>query len=763
MPRETRSLLFKAVPRLERGDAKAEKLEQKLLKLGASLWNKGPRALGKLGVKLEDEGAHRELEPGELLDGAREALGDRELVRFLRKVFDVLQRKLAEKKTSTDGAEGSRRSSREDGSRRSSREDGSRRSSREDGSRRSSREAGRDQSARREKRREEPEGRGPREAAKSGRTKKEGPGKERRREPVEVAPVHEEPAAELTMSGEDSGEELAIPADSGEGLALPEDSDVLAIPGEAMLEIDPDEGGGGLDEVDLDDLQLEVAPRKVAADEPRAAAPVLDEGPSGDDAQDADRALARYGRTGDPGDLAEAKKLYKVASKNAEGPVATGAVRGGLARVYFLEGDLEKARDMAKKALKAFPHDPVANAVLCQVEWPQEVERERLTALLARAESALSTSDYDELKAVAKQLEKAHPKEPFGPLLLLAIECDKLSEDLAKPLGEAWRRYPASPAFADILLGPRLERVLIDGCLRWIEREIDKDEAVRGNTVKDIDSPDNVHAGAFQLALGLGRAAVCGRRKLEKEEHQQLIAWVGRALFFAQHYDYAKDVFGAAAKVDRESSMVGDLRRLETQCGVMKRAFDKPGVKFKSGKLDGVGIERYREAVAARLKQVLGDLEGDRGKLDAREAKLVDAILADPARKKAIQKAAKKAELDDPFAVWDALEAEAGALAARSAEPPKKAGGGLFGRVKAAAQGAIDKAKAAAQGAVVASRKAEARRAMGERLRQGPDGGWGDAELDGFLAKAALIEPRLDYLESVAEDLRAAAGRAGEL
>ena len=718
MARDITTLLHKAVPRLKKGDAKAQKLEARIVKLGASLWNKGPRGLRKIGVKLEPDD-HRPLERDELLEGAREILGDREFVRFVRKVKDVLSQKLAKKASATQGAAGG--------------------------------ESGSGRVSSKEKRRK-------------ARRKREAIEEQEQLEQVAV----ERPQTDLTMSGSGA---LAIPEDSGEGLVIPDDEGGLAIPGDdelAVPSLEPESGGGAdaLD-FDLDNLDLEVAsPSAGAAAEATPASLGIDEGQDDDDAaRGAERALLRYGRTGEKSDLEAAKKLFKQAVKEAEGPVAQGAARGGLAKVYFLGGDLDKAKDLANKALKAFPHEPTANAVRCQVEWPKEVERERIKALLARAESAMSTSDHGEVKAVAKTLHKEFPKEPFAGLLLLAVECDTMSSDLEEPLRKAWKHYPASPEFGDLLLGERLERQIVGHGTDWLLTKIDDtadDGEVLKATVKDPTGKDNVWAGAFQIPLGLSRAALCGRRKMDTSEKQNVVLWAGKCVFAAQYYDQAKEIFGKAARVDREGGAIGEIRKMETQCGVLKRAFDRPGVKFKSGKIDGVGIERYREAVAARLKLVLDDLEGDRGKLEAKEAKIVDAILADPARKKAIQKAAKKAGNEDPFAAWDALEAEGAAAAEKPAKAEKKKGG-LFGRMKAAAAGAVEKAKAAAQGAMLASKKKEARRAMGERLRDRPDKGWGDKELDSFLAKAALIEPRLDFLDSLAEDLRAAAGRAKDL
>jgi tetratricopeptide (TPR) repeat protein len=719
MPRDTRSLMIRAIPRLEKRDEKAKKLEAKLAKVGVTLWNKGPRGLRKIGVKL-DPSDHEELDRRGLFKGAHAALGDKEFVRFVRRLKEVLAKKAAKREEGGDSGREQRKSS-----------------------------------ARRERKR-------------SSRSKPEP-------EPQAVVPEHipDSEARELTMSGPElqiSGEGLALPEDSGE-LALPGSGEGLMMPGSdeglaLPADLEDDEEGGELGDFDLDTLEIDVG-APAAEEKPLSIRFGDDEGGGAKDEDDSDparaaeRALKRYGRSGDTEELNQAKKLFKTAIKSAEGPVAQGAARGGLARCYFLSGDLDKARDMAKKALKAFPHDVSANAVACQVEWEGEPERERLKAQLARADHALSGGDHAEVKAAAKAISKALPKEPYAGLLMLAITADTGSGDMGESVAKAWKHYPPSATYADLLLGPALEKQISVGITSWLKDLSEGDDSADfwGKTVKDVESKKNVYAGGIQILLGVTRA-VLAARKLKAPQKQQYASWAAHGLYFSQHYDAGKEAFAGAIKFDREGDLIGELRKMDTQCGVMKRAFDRPGVKAQRGSFDGVGLVRYREALAARLRLVLEGLEGDRAKLDAKEAQIVDAILADPARKKAIQKAAKKAGNDDPFAPLDALTAEGASLAA--AEPPKKAKkGGLFGRMKDAAAGAIDKAKAAAQGAVNASKQKEARRALGESLRDDrPDKGWGDKPLDSFLDKAALIEPRLNYLDNLADELRSAAGKA---
>lgn len=732
MPRDTRSLLIRAIPRLEKGDEKAKKLEAKLAKIGVAFWNKGPRGLKKLGLTL-DPSDHEELDRRGLFKGAHAALGDREFVRFVRRLKEVLAKKAAQRAEA--GEEGSEAPRREKSS-----------------------------SARREK-----SSSARRKKSRSSRSKPEP-------EPMAVVPEHipDDEARELKMSGPEltiSGDGLTLPDDSGEGLALPGSDEGLMLPGsDEGLVLPPeedDEGGGDLADFDLESLSLDVG-AQAAPEAPQSIRFGEEEGGGAKDEDDSnparagERALGRYGRSGDSAELDQAKKLFKAAVKSAEGPVAQGAARGGLARCYFLGGELDKARDMAKKALKAFPHDVTANAVACQVEWEGEPERERLKAQLARADHALHGGDHAEVKAAAKAISKAFPKEPYAGLLMLAIECDKGTGDLSESVAKAWKNYPPSASRADLLLGPAIERQLASGIVGWLMELSKGDEAAGfwGKTIKEPEGKKNIYAGGFQILLGVTRAALAAR-KLKPDQKQQFASWAAHGLYFAQHFDAAKDAFAGSIKFDHEGDLIGELRKMDTQCGVMKRAFDRPGIKAQRGSFDGVGLARYREGLAGRLRLVLEGLEGDRAKLDAKEIQIVDAILANPTRKKAIQKAAKKADNDDPFAALEALEAEGASLTAEPTAKEKGGKGGLFGRMKKAAAGAIDKAKAAAQGAVNASKQKEARRALGEALRDDrPDKGWGDKSLDAFLDKAALIEPRLNYLSNLADEIRSAAGKA---
>ncbi|RMG15436.1 MAG: tetratricopeptide repeat protein [Planctomycetota bacterium] len=566
-------------------------------------------------------------------------------------------------------------------------------------------------------------------------------------------------AAEGTRDPLTLSDEAPVPAEvadpagaiSDEGLAVPDDDLALAVPAdEGPLAVPGDE-----DEVPALDLDaLELLPQSGTGSSPSSARDAASEEEPADPALGAERALSRYRSTGDREHLARAKKLAKGALEGAEGRVARGAARGLLARVYLLAGQAEKARQLAQRALSDFPAEPVANEVLCKADWPLEAERERLRGLLASAEQALRAGNADDAASAAARLKKLHPQEPFWALVLLARAVEA-GEDLEGPLRRAWKLYPPSEDFADLPLGPGLCDPIAKGCLDWLRAALDRDGGdALAQTVRDIESKDNLLAAAFQIPHGVLRTELASEAGAPGGRQQQLRLWIGHTIFHAQHYDHAKDVYAACRRFDRESDLLGEITKSETQCGVMKRSFDKPGVKAKLGKFEGIGAARCRQSLARRLERVRSSLQGDRSALDTEEAQLLESLLADPGRKEKLRRRAKKAGLEDPFAALETLDAASAAPADAGAKK-----GGLLGRVRAAATKAIDKAKSA----VGQGKRKAALAAIGKALRDPPSGGWKDTAVDAFVAKAAAVEPRLHFLESEAERLSKAIARTSDL
>lgn len=700
---DVEDLLRHAVPRLKKDDDGARKIKKKLERMVLDAWSRGPDRLAELGVRVK-----REVE-GDDLEAVRAALGDKGFVTLVRALKDELAAKLKK----SDGA-APRASASSGRSRRASSSPSS---------------SGR-----------------VREGSSSGRARKQPSGE-----------------ARLTISSHDE-----VDAGSGElevpDLALPPDEPALAIPD------DEPEPALSLGDEPLSIRFDDDAPAAGQA----ASAPARDEDDA-DPARAADRAVARYRSTGDPEELEAAKKLYARAVKSAEGALARGAARAGLAQVALLMGDADKAVEHATKALALFPDEPVATRVLLRAKRPGEADRERVAGALARARGALARSDFEGALAVAEELDSLAPKEPFGAMVALAVQHEKGDpKGLEAAITRVWERYPASAGMADLPLGEEIERPVVLAPLLWVRRRIEKEGGdVLAMTVKDVDSKQNVISGAVQIALGVARVALVTRPQLSPVEEQELRKWTGQALIAAQYYDHVKEVLAAARTLDRNSHHVLEINKDETHCGVMKRAFDKPGVKAKSGKLDGVGLVQFRKAVAARLQAVLAQKDEALGGYEQDEERIVAAIAGSPERKKKIEARAKKAGQPSPFERLDAIEDELASLDKAAADPAPaepSGGGGFFGKMKGGLSKALDKAKSAAKGAelalrkgLAASKKKEAARALAVRLRDRPEGGWGDPELDALIDRWQEVSSRAEALEEEAEELRKMAGRAGQV
>ncbi|MEZ6183772.1 MAG: hypothetical protein R3F62_02045 [Planctomycetota bacterium] len=621
MPTATQ-VLHKAVPRLAQGDEKAKKLERRLLKLALHLWGKGPERLKSLGVVVSERTWSKvEPDPATFWEQALEALDVKRFVRLVQATRVELKARLQK------GAGSGRSQSASGRSRSSSGRSSSRRSS--------GRRAGEETSGRAVKRRT----RAPEEETAPRRPKRP-------------------PAGELAIP--ESGEELAIPG-SGEELAIPESGDGLVV---------PESDAGGIP--DLANLEL-----ATGAESAEPAGQVRfgdDDGPgdaeAGDPTAAAERALARYRESGDHDELEEARRLYKVAVKEAQGKIAQGVARAGLARTYLLGGQREKAHDHAKKALKLFPAEPTAVEVWVRSEREESAARAQAEALLARANTLIEREQPQALEKVAKELAKLAPESALPALVRLAaaVEQHTEGEALEPILAAAWKAYPGDPDWADVPLGPGVENAVIRGAQGWLKPRWEGEGAdVLKQAVKDVESKQNLVAGAWQLSLGVARVALSTRRRPPADDRQRLMMQVGHALFFAQYYDHAKEVYGSARTVDRGGPFVLEINKQETQCGVMRRGFDRPGVKAKMGQCAGVGLTAYRKALGQRLEQAIRERDTLQQKISQDVQKVVGGIVKDAKRRKAIAKSAQAAGLDDPFARLDEVEAQLASIASEVA------------------------------------------------------------------------------------------------
>lgn len=715
---DVEALLRRAVPRLRKDDDGAQKIRRKLVKMALDAWAEGPRRLRALGVTV-DKGSHALLDDASA-EGLHEALGDAGFVTLFKALKDELTDKLSGKKPDAP-APAPRASSSSSG------------------------RVARASSGRAKRATASSAGRVEKRSKTSGRARRASPSGSDR---LTMSSREEDASGSATGSGE-----LAIPDE----LALPPDEPMLGVPDDEPMSIRFDDDAPAA-------AMTKGAPAKAAKG---------DDDDDDDPSRAGDRAVARYRTSGDPDDLDDAKKLYTRAAKTADGDLARGAARAGLAQVALLAGDAARAKEHAEKALALFPDEPTALRVLLRAQRQGEPERERIQGALLRARAALRSKDWDGALKVAPELEAIAPREPFGPMVALAVQHEKGDKKgLEAAIARVWERYPASVTCADLPLGPELERPVVIAPLTWVRQRIEQEREVLGQTVTNVDSKQNVISGAVQLAMGVSRVALATRGKLSPIDEQELRKWAGQSLLAAQYYDHAKEVLAHARTLDRNSGHVLEINKDETNCGVMKRAFDKPGVKAKSGKLDGVGLVQHRKALAARLQMVLAQKDEALGTYEQDEERLVAAVAASPERRKKLEARARKAGQESPFARLDAVEAELSKLDARAADVPADApaAGGLFGRMKGGFSKALDNVKSAAKGAelalrkgVAASKQKEAARALAMRLRDRPDGGWGDAELDPLLDRWREVSSRVEALDEEAEELRRAAGKAGQV
>jgi tetratricopeptide (TPR) repeat protein len=488
-----------------------------------------------------------------------------------------------------------------------------------------------------------------------------------------------------------------------------------------------------------------MSPLQAAANAAEAAknAPSADEGP---DAA-ASRSVERYKKNGDPLELNNAKKLYKVALEEAPKGPARASARAGVALVYLLNGQNDEAKKHAEKALEENPLAALAISVLARAKRG-EGTREKLKAGIARARQALKGGDTGRAGKEAAALDEAYPKEPWGQLIAIAITTlGKGEPDDA--IKAAWERYPSAIA-PDLALGEGLDASVARAIAQRATYTLEKggtDALIA--TQRNLEAKDNLYAGAFQLALGVARTAIAARSDLSKTEEQDLRAAAGDALVGLQYYDAAAATYDKAITLDRQSSIAFECKKGQERASVLRRAFDKPGVKLKMGSFDGVGAAAMKKAVGGRVAQAMSEKETEEKALFKDEVEAVKALAANPARRASVEKRAAKAKLDNPLAALAGVEQQLSDLSqakeALTTKTPEKKG--LFGR-------AFDKVKDTAKGATLAiqkgvleGRKEEVFRAVAKALRDAPDDGWGDPVLDELAARGSAVEARLEHLD----------------
>ncbi|MEZ0231059.1 MAG: hypothetical protein ACAI25_20760 [Planctomycetota bacterium] len=493
-----------------------------------------------------------------------------------------------------------------------------------------------------------------------------------------------------------------------------------------------------------------------------APAPKVVDADEGPDAA-ASRSIERFKKDGDPDELANARKLYKVAAEQAKVAPAKAAARAGVALTSLLAGQDEEARKLAEKALADDALCALAISVLARAKRG-EGSREKLKTAIARARNAWRSGDPDRVAEGAAALSKDFPQEPYGKLIEIALAAES-GNGVDTAVAAAWKHYPSAKN-PDLALGEPLDARVARSAAAWGAQELERggtDALIQ--TQRKLEEKDNVLAGAFQIALGLGRCALATRTDLTKAEEQELRTVCGEALLGLQYFDAAAATFDKAFSIDRNSGFAMECKKGTERSQVMRRAFDKPGVKARLGSFDGVGTAAMKKAVGARVAQAMTEKEQEESALLKDELEAVKALLANPDRRAKLEQRARKGGKESPFAPLEQVEQQVQSLEAEKQalgkEPAEKKG--FFGR-------ALDKVKDTAKTAQLAVKKqmaesklAEAHKACARKLRDAPDDGWGDPVLDALAKRGAAVDAKLEHLEDELLQAKKAVAKIGEL
>ncbi|MBX3470468.1 MAG: hypothetical protein KF878_26680 [Planctomycetes bacterium] len=494
-----------------------------------------------------------------------------------------------------------------------------------------------------------------------------------------------------------------------------------------------------------------------------AAPPPADDEPVDDEPAPADpviAALRRFERQGDVAALGEAERLLRQELAQAPHAVAAAAATAGLARVELLRGRAPAASKLAADALARDPANPLAVEVLVRL-GRGEAELAPLHAAIAHLREAIDRRDPQQLRAMTDRFRKAFPDEPHPYLALFLVA--RMGQDgraVEGALQEAWRRFP-SPRAATVPFGGAVDADLVDMLVGW-GREVfkDKDGARLKKTVEDVDDRENVIAGSLRMGVALARVALA--RGQPRGVARRLTFALGRGLVGLQYYDAALPYFGKASSMGPDADEAKAISNERINAGALRRAFDRPGIKAQLKAYPCIGVQGMSQALRERLEGVKKDREAKEKEAFAKGAELAAKARADKALKAEVSAAAQAAGVADPFAPIDAAEAELAQIARerqQAKEPQAQGGGGLFGKLKAAASSVTGAAKdglLSLKESQATTRRDEAAKHLGVTLaRTLSDVEWKHPTLQQFARELATIEAFFDYFQT--EESRAQA------
>jgi len=473
----------------------------------------------------------------------------------------------------------------------------------------------------------------------------------------------------------------------------------------------------------------------------------------------AQAALVLFERTGDPQQLAEARKIFMETVTSAPHGTARAFAEAGLAKVQLLAGNAPQADQQARAALERDPGNPFAVEVIVRV-GRGEAERSRLATGLAQARFLIAQGRRPEAHRLLEQkLTAEHPDCP-QPWLLLAYLAKGEGDDarFEEAVAEAWQRMPGK-RHGDLPLGGTVD-VDLASLLAWTGRGRFKtmDPEFLKRTVENVDAKDNTVAGTFRLAIAVARIALA-RGHLARATARKAWMTIGAALIGLQYYDAALEALDRASRLrpdEKEAKSIDVERRFAQQ---MRRAFDKPGVKAQMGKYTCVGTQAVIGATRDRLAAATREKAEREADLLKAATEIANLVATDPHIREEVRDAAQDQGRPDPI---EALELAAAELAAVRDERARLAGDpgkattekkGLFSKLASAASAAADKVASTAKDAQlkmremqVNARREEAIKKLGMAIAKDlRDYAWKTPQLKAFARRAASLEAFADY------------------
>jgi hypothetical protein len=468
------------------------------------------------------------------------------------------------------------------------------------------------------------------------------------------------------------------------------------------------------------------------------------------------KAIWSYQQTGEEGYLEEARQFLERDLQAAPHAVAAALAEAGLARVELLRGDRAKAQQHAQASLARDPSSPAAVEVLVRLDRGEAEEAGFLRAV-AQLRQAVERGGFQGALPLARQLAQDYPDEPHPHLAMAFMgRAARNQEQFLRFLGEAWNRYP-SQRFAHVPFGGMVDALIADALVMWAREPFKENDAERmARTVEDIDSKENLLAGALQMAVAMCRVALANSAKT-KPVKRRLQFVTGCGLIGLQYFDLAPNWFSLVGTLGPTAGEVKMINAERQQAGALRRAFDRPGIKAQLKAYKCIGIQSLSEGLRRRLEAVRSDRAAKQQELFDKGGALAQAAREDTSIKTEVARAAEAESTEDPFVLLDALDDElAGVNAQRetlAAEREKPAGkAGLFGKLKAAAAGAGATAKDTAlklkQGQLVAKREAALKRLGVAVARTLSDHPWQHPVMQRTARELAVLEAFFDYYDA---------------